>query len=41
MKKKQVMLGIGLTVSLETGWVFAAGTGVPEKESDPVKLTPV
>jgi hypothetical protein len=39
MKKKQVMLGIGLTVSLGTGWVLLPGQA-PEKESDPVKLTP-
>jgi hypothetical protein len=39
MKKKRVMVGMGLVASLGTGWVLLRGQA-PEKESDPVKLTP-
>jgi quercetin dioxygenase-like cupin family protein len=39
MKNKRVMVGIGLVASLGTGWVSLRGQS-PEKESDPVKLTP-
>ena len=39
MKKMRVMLGIGLMAMLGTGWTLLRGQA-PEKESDPVKLTP-
>jgi len=39
MRKKLVTVGIGLVVSLGAGWVLLWGQA-PEKDSDPVKLTP-
>jgi beta-alanine degradation protein BauB len=39
MKKKRLMLRIGLVVSLGAAWILLPGQ-TPEKESDPVKLTP-